>query len=73
LIVWGDRDPFIPIAHGHAAAEAIAGSYLEIFEGSGHFPHRDNPDRFAELLAEFIGTTQPASLTEDRLRRLDIS
>ena len=73
LIVWGDRDPFIPMAHGRAASEAIAGSSLEIFEGSGHFPHRDDPDRFAALLTEFMETTKPAALDVDRLRRLAIS
>jgi pimeloyl-ACP methyl ester carboxylesterase len=73
LIVWGDRDPFIPIAHAHAASEAIAGSFLEVFEGSGHFPHRDDPDRFAELIVEFMETTQPADLNVDRLRRVDLS
>ena len=73
LIVWGDRDPFIPIAHAHAASAAIAGSALEIFDGSGHFPHRDDPDRFAELVVKFMETTQPADLNADRLRRLEIS
>ncbi len=37
LIVWGDRDGIIPVAHGHAAHHAIPGSRLEILEGSGHF------------------------------------
>jgi pimeloyl-ACP methyl ester carboxylesterase len=73
LIVWGDRDPFIPLAHGHAAVEAIAGSHLEIFEGSGHFPHRDDPERFGKLLIEFIRETHAATLTEDRLRRLNVT
>jgi pimeloyl-ACP methyl ester carboxylesterase len=68
LIVWGDRDPFIPSTHGHAAHAAMPGSRLEIFEGSGHFPHRDDPGRFAALVAEFIATTAPAALSADRLR-----
>jgi pimeloyl-ACP methyl ester carboxylesterase len=68
LIVWGDKDPFIPVAHAHAAHAAITGSRLEIFEGSGHFPHRDAPDRFASLLTDFISSTEPASLTNERIR-----
>jgi pimeloyl-ACP methyl ester carboxylesterase len=60
LIVWGDRDAMIPLDHGRAAHALIAGSRLEIFEGAGHFPHAEYPDRFAEVLGEFIGSTKPA-------------
>jgi pimeloyl-ACP methyl ester carboxylesterase len=27
---------------------------VELFEGAGHFPHLDEPERFAELLSEFM-------------------
>jgi pimeloyl-ACP methyl ester carboxylesterase len=70
LIVWGDKDPFIPVAHAHAAHAAIAGSRLEVFEGAGHFPHRHDPERFAGLLSEFIQTTKPAGLSALRVREL---
>jgi pimeloyl-ACP methyl ester carboxylesterase len=60
LIVWGDRDPIIPIAHGIAAHEAIPGSRLEIFEGVGHYPHCEQPARFVEVLVDFLATTRPA-------------
>ena len=49
LIVWGSRDRIIPVEHGHATADAVPGSRLEIFEGSGHFPHADQPERFTSL------------------------
>jgi pimeloyl-ACP methyl ester carboxylesterase len=68
LIVWGDRDPFIPIAHAHAAHEAMPGSRLEVFPGAGHYPHCDDPERFAELLEDFIDSTTPAALSEERMR-----
>jgi pimeloyl-ACP methyl ester carboxylesterase len=61
LIVWGDRDPIIPAAHGLAAHALLPDSRLEIFEGSGHFPQLDDPDRFAELLAEFVAATEAAT------------
>ncbi len=64
LIVWGDEDRIIPVEHAHHAHEAIPGSRLEIFEGTGHFPHADQPRRFADLLRGFIDTTEPpAELT----------
>jgi pimeloyl-ACP methyl ester carboxylesterase len=70
LIVWGERDPIIPVAHGQAAHELVPGSRLEIFRGAGHFPHLDDPQRFVRLLVEFIGSTEPAHVESGRLREL---
>lgn len=50
LLVWGDRDPIIPIAHGRAAVELLPYGRLVVFPGAGHEPHRTDPVRFADLL-----------------------
>lgn len=60
LIVWGARDPFIPVRHAHVAHEAIPGSRLEIFEGVGHYPHCEAPERFVKVLVDFIDASEPA-------------
>ncbi len=70
LIVWGESDPIIPARHGIEAHELISGSRLELFEGAGHFPHCDDPRRFAAVLRDFIETTEPARLDEDTTRAL---
>jgi pimeloyl-ACP methyl ester carboxylesterase len=57
LIVWGDRDPIIPLQHGITAHEAIPGSRLEIFEGVGHYPHCEQPQRFVDVLVDFLAST----------------
>jgi len=62
LIVWGAQDPFIPVSQAIAAHEAIPGSRLEIFEGVGHYPHCEAPERFVELLVDFMASTEPARL-----------
>ena len=54
LIVWGTKDRMIPTWHATTAHNAIAGSRVELFEGAGHFPHLDQPERFAKLLGDFI-------------------
>lgn len=61
MIVWGDQDPIIPIEHAYAAHERIEGSRLEVMEGCGHFPHVEEPARFAALLEDFIATTEPGT------------
>jgi pimeloyl-ACP methyl ester carboxylesterase len=53
LIVWGTRDRMIPTWHATRAQQAIAGSRVELFEGAGHFPHLDEPERFAQVLDVF--------------------
>lgn len=60
LIVWGAQDPFIPVRHGLAAHKAIPGSRLEIFDGVGHYPHCEAPERFVAVLVDFIAATRPA-------------
>ena len=64
LIVWGERDPIIPVAHGRAAHAAIPGSRLEVFEGAGHFPHREAPARFVAVIEDFVRSTEPAAFAE---------
>ena len=70
LIVWGDRDPMIPVAHAYDAHAAMPGSRLEVFTGAGHFPFNDEPVRFSQVLCDFIRDTDPAELDEERVRRL---
>lgn len=60
LIVWGAQDPFIPVGHAVPAHKAIPGSRLEIFDGVGHYPHCEAPERFVEVLVDFIASTKPA-------------
>jgi len=69
LIVWGAQDPFIPVRHAVAAHQAIPGSRLEIFDGVGHYPHCEAPDRFVAVLVDFIASTKPARLSAWSARR----
>jgi pimeloyl-ACP methyl ester carboxylesterase len=70
LIVWGERDPVIPFAHGLRASESMPGSRLVSFPDAGHFPHRDNPRRFTRALLDFIDETDPSVIPESRLREM---
>ena len=70
LIMWGERDPIIPVAHGRAAHGLVPGSRLEVFPGAGHFPHLDDPLRFVRVLTDFIDGTEPAEVDAERLGAL---
>lgn len=70
LIVWGDRDQVIPVAHAHIAHELMPGSVLRIVEGAGHFLPFECPEPFLDALSEFIATTEPANTDAARFRDL---
>ncbi len=69
LIVWGSDDAIIPSRHADDAAATLPNCRVEIFERVGHFPHCEDPDRFAALLTDFMHTPEPARVTEERFAR----
>ncbi len=68
LIVWGTRDSIIPVSHALLLHAAMAGSQLELFEGAGHFPFREQPERFLDALLDFLDSTIPATITRQDLQ-----
>ena len=54
LIIWGESDRLVPVAHGQAYHEGIAGSQLVILEKCGHAPPFEKPEETAKLLCEFF-------------------
>ncbi len=57
LLIWGEEDKIIPVAHGRAAHDAVPGSRLEVLPGVGHFPHVESPRAVVDILDDFISTT----------------
>jgi pimeloyl-ACP methyl ester carboxylesterase len=64
LIVWGENDAILPSRHAAAAHATLPSSRVEIFEGVGHFPHCEAPERFVSVLTDFIRSTEPAAVTD---------
>lgn len=64
LIVWGEADPMIPVAHGLRAHELLPGSQLVVFPGSRHEPHVDDPGRFVELVTAHVCACDVAARPE---------
>ena len=72
-LVWGDQDTVIPVSHAHLAHSAMPNSRLDIFEGAGHFPFRDDPIRFLRVVEDFLSSTAPLQFDRARWRQLLIS
>jgi len=65
LIVWGDRDPIIPVEHAREAHAQLPSSQLEIFEETGHVPQMERPGRFIAVLERFLAETEPAEFDRE--------
>jgi pimeloyl-ACP methyl ester carboxylesterase len=64
LIVWGERDNTIPIAHGRATHMAVPGSRFETLPRAAHFPNLEDPAGLSAVLRDFIDTTEPVYIED---------
>ena len=52
LVLHGELDPVLPLAHGEAIARAVPGARLVVFEGQGHDLLRHHWDTFVDAIVE---------------------
>ncbi len=55
-IIVGELDEETPAAYARMLADGIPGSDLHIIDGAGHLTPSEAPDRFNDLVAEFLTT-----------------
>jgi pimeloyl-ACP methyl ester carboxylesterase len=66
LIVWAREDRVFPFEHGERLAKTIPNARLEAVEDSYSFVPEDQPQRLAQLIAEFVGSAAPAAVAQRR-------
>jgi pimeloyl-ACP methyl ester carboxylesterase len=54
LLLWGDRDPLVPISVGRQAAELIPNARLAVMSGVGHAPMWEQPAEFVRIVGDFL-------------------
>jgi pimeloyl-ACP methyl ester carboxylesterase len=54
LVIHGDEDPLVPLGHGTATADAIAGARLLVLPGAGHIDILDQPDMILPSILELF-------------------
>ena len=54
LIAWGELDRVFPAEQAAAAAEMIPDAWLEVFDGIGHVPQIEAPEKLVALLDRFV-------------------
>jgi len=56
LVLWGKQDGIMSEGYGRAFAAAIPGARFELIDKAGHFPHIEQPQRFADRVFAFAGS-----------------
>jgi len=54
LIIWGRQDPMVPVTHAQKAAKMIPNAQLAIIEECGHWSSIEHPQKFNQLVLEFL-------------------
>jgi pimeloyl-ACP methyl ester carboxylesterase len=55
MLVWGGRDPIVPVKQAYRAVKKIPNARLLVFKHSGHNVHREQLKNFSRLIYEFLG------------------
>lgn len=53
LVVWGEKDNIVPLAHGERLARET-GARLEVIQGAYHLPHLREPEKVGALVRGFL-------------------
>jgi pimeloyl-ACP methyl ester carboxylesterase len=68
LVIWGDRDPIIPVAHAYSVQAARPGARLKVLPGLGHYPHVEAAGEVADAIHEFFLDTEHQVIEDEVIR-----
>lgn len=55
LLVWGGKDPIVPVIQAYRAAKMIPDCAIRVFKKRGHNVHRDELKEFSSIMSRFLG------------------
>ncbi len=62
LMIWGDDDPFFPVARARPMSEQFGGPVqFEVIDGGRLFVHEDHSDRYLDLMRPFLLQHMPVA------------
>jgi pimeloyl-ACP methyl ester carboxylesterase len=62
-VLWGERDPIIPIAHGRRFVERVNGAVFQTFPDCGHYLHQERPAEFVSAVRTFLDAPHAQAVT----------
>jgi pimeloyl-ACP methyl ester carboxylesterase len=54
LLVWGERDPLVPVVYAKAMLREIPSASLEVVPRASHIPMWENPEAFNRIVLTFL-------------------
>jgi pimeloyl-ACP methyl ester carboxylesterase len=54
LLIWGDKDPLVPLRVAREYERAIPHARLVVFDGVGHIAMAERPKEFAHAILDFL-------------------
>uniref|UniRef100_A0A7C4PKN4 Alpha/beta hydrolase n=1 Tax=Anaerolinea thermolimosa TaxID=229919 RepID=A0A7C4PKN4_9CHLR len=57
LIVHGEKDRLVPLSEAKEAAQRMPAARLVVIENAGHWPMREQPEKFNRLVSAFLRNT----------------
>jgi pimeloyl-ACP methyl ester carboxylesterase len=54
LVVWGRRDPYLPVEQAYRQADYFPGAQVSVLDQGGHFPFADDPEGVEALVVPFL-------------------
>jgi pimeloyl-ACP methyl ester carboxylesterase len=67
LLVWGGRDRTVDPASAIPLSRCFESAEVAIIEGAGHLPYEEFPEKFAQIVLDFLAHTHPAPAVSDRV------
>ncbi|MGH9522280.1 MAG: alpha/beta fold hydrolase [Terriglobales bacterium] len=53
-LIWGERDPAVPLPSARELQKALPGSELVVLPAIGHLPYEEAPEDFNRILLDFL-------------------
>jgi 4,5:9,10-diseco-3-hydroxy-5,9,17-trioxoandrosta-1(10),2-diene-4-oate hydrolase len=54
LVIWGQQDNILPVAHAYTAVQRIPNADLHVFDPCGHLPQIECPEEFNTRVLAFL-------------------
>jgi pimeloyl-ACP methyl ester carboxylesterase len=66
LVIWGERDPLVPLKYGQQIADTIPNARLVRIPHAGHIPMWENAEAFNRALLDFLRETDQQPTTSSQ-------
>lgn len=65
-VLWGEHDPFFPVAEGERLAARVRGAELRVLDGAGHFLPEERPIDVASAIRSLVHSTEQPTTERSR-------